>query len=87
MVKPPPPGHRLVHNHARAKVAPACAHPSRRPPAQKMHAGKKVVNHTLLFLVGDSGDEELPISGRRPPLGVARRRGAPASPPPHTFSA
>ena len=73
--------HRPVHNHARAKVAPACACPSRRPPAQKMHAGKKVVKHALLFLLGASGDEESPNFGGA----VARRRGAPASPPPHTF--
>ena len=65
--------HSPVHNQARAKVAPACARPSRRPPAQKMHARKKVVEHTLLFLLGACGDEESPNSGDA----VARRRGAP----------
>ena len=75
--------HRPVHNHARAQVAPACARPRRRPPAQKMHAGEKVVKHTLFSLLGASGDEESPNSGGA----VARRRGAPASPrPPRTNS-
>ena len=71
--------HRPVHNHARAKVAPACARPSRRPPAQKMHAGKKDVKHTLLFILGASGDEESPISRRSP---EALWRGAGVRPPP-----
>eukprot|EP00964_Phaeocystis_antarctica_P058439 scaffold34669_cov62-Phaeocystis_antarctica.AAC.1 len=38
-----------------------------------MHAGKKVVKHTLFFLLGASGDEESPNSGGA----VARRRDAP----------
>ena len=71
--------HRPVHNHARAKVAPACARPSRCPPAQKMHAGKKDVKHTLLFILGASGDEESPISRRSP---EALWRGAGVRPPP-----
>ena len=68
--------HRPVHNHARAKVVPACARPSRRPPAQKMHAGKKVVKHTLFFLLGAS----LAMRSRRTP--EALWRGAGVRPPP-----
>ena len=74
--------HSPVHNHARAKVAPACARLSRRPPAQKMHAEKKVVEHTLLFLLGACGDEESPNSGGA----VARRRGAPTGPQKNSVS-
>ena len=76
------PRHSPVHNHALAKVAPACARLSRRPPAQKMHAEKKVVEHTLLFLLGACGDEESPNSGGA----VARRRGAPTGPQKNSVS-